>query len=51
MFDSPMLLPDKSKPQPSVNFDLKNFLTYYSLLRIKNSIEHSYTGGRATGFY
>ena len=32
--DSLMLLPDKPKPQPPVNFDLKKFSTYCSLYRI-----------------
>ena len=29
--DSPILPQEKPKPQPSVNFDPKNFSTYYSL--------------------
>ena len=35
--DSPILPPEKLKPQPSVNFDPKKFPTYYSLFNIKSN--------------
>ena len=35
--DSPILPPEKSKPQPSVNFDPKKFSTYYSLFEIESN--------------
>ena len=30
------MVPEKPKPQPSVNFDINKFLTYYSLLKIES---------------
>ena len=35
--DSPIQLPEKPKPQPSVNFDPKKFSTYYSLFKIESN--------------
>ena len=36
--DTPVLPPEKPKPQPSVNFELKMFSTYYSLFKIKSIV-------------
>ena len=33
--NSPVLPPEKPKPQPSVIFDAKKFSTYYSLFKIE----------------
>ena len=35
--NSPVLPPEKPKPQPSVIFDAKKFLTYYSLFKIESN--------------
>ena len=32
--DSPILPPEKPKPQPFVSFDPKKFSTYYSLFKL-----------------
>ena len=35
--DSPILPPEKPKPQHSVNFDSKKFSTYYFLFKIESN--------------